>query len=156
MKEIERKFLVKEEEFAKLNLTLGEDILQGYLKSTPTLTIRLRVTKNHAFITIKGATTGISRDEFEYEIPKKDAIELFDKYISQKIKKKRHSIVFENKKWEIDVFSENLLGLIIAEVELNSESEQVVIPSWCYKEVSTDSRYFNAELIKQKNTSGLL
>ena len=70
MKEIERKFLVKEEEFAKLNLTLGEDILQGYLKNTPTLSIRLRVTKNLAFITIKGATTGISRDEFEYEIPK--------------------------------------------------------------------------------------
>ena len=89
MKEIERKFLVKEEEFAKLNLTLGEDILQGYLKNTPTLTIRLRVIKNIAFITIKGSTTGISRDEFEYEIPKKDALELFDKYISQKIKKKK-------------------------------------------------------------------
>jgi len=156
MKEIERKFLVKEEEFAKLNLTLGEDILQGYLKNTPTLTIRLRITKNIAFITIKGATTGISRDEFEYEIPKKDALELFDKYISQKIKKKRYSIVFENKKWEIDVFSENLSGLIIAEVELNSELEQIVIPSWCNKEVSTDSKYFNAELIKQEGTTILV
>ncbi|MDG1840880.1 MAG: CYTH domain-containing protein [Crocinitomicaceae bacterium] len=156
MKEIERKFLVKEEEFAKLNLTRGEDILQGYLKNTPVLTIRIRATKNHAFITVKGKTTGISRDEFEYEIPQKDALELFDKYISQKIKKKRYSIVFENKKWEIDVFSENLSGLIIAEVELNSESEQVVVPSWCIREVSTDTRYFNAELIKQDDTSGLL
>ena len=156
MKEIERKFLVKKEAFAKLNLSQGEEILQGYLKNTPTLTIRIRATKNLAFITIKGATKGISRDEFEYEIPKKDALELFDKYISQKIKKKRYSIIFENKKWEIDVFSEGLLGLIIAEVELNSEFEQLVVPPWCGKEVSTDSRYFNAELIKQDDTSNLL
>ena len=156
MKEIERKFLVKEEEFAKLNLSNGQEISQGYLKNTPALTIRVRIAKNLAFITIKGATIGISRDEFEYEIPKKDAVELFDKYIPQKIKKRRFSIIFENKIWEIDVFSESLQGLVIAEVELNSESEHVVVPSWCYKEVSTDSKYFNAELIKQKNTSGLL
>ena len=148
MKEIERKFLVNKNALPSLDLLGREIIIQGYLLNTKEKTVRVRLSNKKAFITIKGASSGISRDEYEYQIPYDDAQNILNDFIDQKISKTRYIIPFASKKWELDIFHNHLEGLIIAEVELENEKEAIEIPSWCNEEVSKNPKYFNANLIK--------
>ena len=120
MKEIERKFLVNKNALPSLDLLGREIIIQGYLLNTKEKTVRVRLSNKKAFITIKGASSGISRDEYEYQIPYDDAQNILNDFIDQKISKTRYIIPFASKKWELDIFHNHLEGLIIAEVELEA------------------------------------
>ena len=148
MKEIERKFLVNKNTLPSLVLLDHIIITQGYLLNTKEKTVRVRLFNKKAYITIKGATSGISRDEYEYQIPYDDAQNILSDFIDQTIDKTRYIIPFGNKNWELDVFHNNLEGLIIAEVELEGENELIQIPEWCTEEVSQNPMYYNAQLIK--------
>ena len=142
--EIERKFLV---------LTPPElpdegiSIRQGYL-STDAVTTRVRTGNKQAWLTIKGPTKGLSRAEFEYEIPHTDASDMLKQFCPQHIEKTRYLIPFQDHTWEVDFFSGQHQGLIIAEIELNSEDEAFAKPDWLGEEVSNDYRYRNSYLAK--------
>ena len=133
----------------------GEQIVQGYLHSSEALTIRIRVKDKKAFLTIKGKTVNISRPEFEYEIPILEAKEMLSFFCDKKIEKTRYSISIEKHIWEIDEFHGKLAGLIIAEIELRSESENFSKPDFILAEVSHDERYFNARLIELEDLQSL-
>ncbi len=145
-KEIERKFLVKKELFnPKVE---GEYIAQGYLSATPECTVRVRIKNHRGYLTVKGKNTGISRSEYEYEIPENDAKELLELCEPAIIIKRRYNINVNGFKWEVDVFEGDNEGLIVAEIELKSEDEIFSKPEWIDKEVSSDERYYNAYLSK--------
>jgi len=142
--EIERKFLV---DTAKLPPLLnGKKLLQGYLvPRTPS--IRIRTSGNEAFLTIKGdSSNGITRSEFEYPIPLTDALELLKQCKGLLISKIRYEISHEGHLWELDIFENENDGLIVAEIELESEDEEFALPNWATTEVSNDPRYTNASL----------
>lgn len=142
--EIERKFLVDVEKVSELKFFDEEFIAQGYLSAEPT--VRVRVKNNRGFLTIKSVTVGISRSEFEYEIPARDAEELLSLCGERVIKKIRRKIFHDGHTWEVDFFDGRHAGLILAEVELNSADEVVNLPDWVTREVSDDVRYFNSNL----------
>ncbi|MGB0523210.1 MAG: CYTH domain-containing protein [Flammeovirgaceae bacterium] len=145
--EIERKFLLKNNNWQKApQLSEGVTIKQGYLSVDPTKTVRVRVKGEKAFLTIKGKTTGISRLEYEYEIPKEDALALLKLCSNPPIEKTRFKLPIDDLVWEIDVFEGENQGLTLAEVELASENQALALPIWVGEEVSTDRRYFNAYL----------
>lgn len=144
--EIERKYLVNNEQWQKLPKPPGMFCRQGYLVNDADKVVRVRIMNDNAFLTIKGATAGISRDEYEYGIPVADAREMLDKYAASEISKTRYLIETGNHVWEVDEFSGDNEGLIVAEIELDSETEPVDPPSWTEKEVSDDERYFNSNL----------
>ena len=146
MLEIERKFLVDAEKWSPLSA--GEKLIQGYLSVDKERVVRVRVKEEKAFLTIKGQQQGISRTEIEYEIPLEDARILLEMCLDHPIEKTRYKQEIAGKIWEIDVFEGQNKGLLLAEVELNSENEEVEIPEWAGTEVSTDERYFNAWLSK--------
>ena len=143
--EIERKFLLKDDSW-KSQVVRSHVLRQGYLASSPGPTVRIRTSDQRAFLTIKGKTSGISRVEFEYEVPMEEALELLKLSANAPIEKTRHIVKANGHVWEIDVFEGANLGLVLAEVELQSEDEQIVLPSWIGPEVSGDSRYFNSYL----------
>ena len=145
--EIERKFLVDKRKLRGLNYSSEEFIAQGYLSTSPTVRVRLK--GERGFLTIKSSTVGISRQEFEYEIPAEDAKQLLKLCGQNVLKKYRRTISHGGHVWEIDFFAGRHAGLILAEVELNSSDEQIILPEWISKEVSHDSRYFNSNLVKQ-------
>lgn len=142
--EIERKFLVKD---ASWKAMAGEGLVcrQGYLCSSGGRTVRIRVLGDQAFLTIKGPSTGISRDEFEYEIPMDDA-EAMLKLCDGLVEKTRYLLIHAALQWELDVFAGANTGLIMAEIELNSEAQPIDLPSWAGLEVTGDKRYYNAYL----------
>jgi len=142
--EIERKFLVDGGKVSVLKFSAEEFIAQGYLSTSPT--VRVRVKNNRGFLTIKSATVGIERKEFEYEIPLDDAEELLQLCGSHVLKKVRRKIFHGGHVWEVDFFGGKLDGLILAEVELSRPDEAVEIPDWVTREVSDDVRYFNSNL----------
>jgi len=145
-KEIERKFLVKDTAF--LTGLVGRVIVQGYLADAP-MTTRVRVIDDKAFLTLKGPTVGISRDEFEYEIPFEDAQTLIAIYCGDRIVSKiRYEIAVDGHTFEVDVFTGRLTGLVLAEVEVGSESEAyaLTLPDWVGQDVSTDWAYANSSL----------
>lgn len=144
--EIERKFLVDKRKLHKLNFSSESLIKQGYLSSHPTIRVRLK--DNHGFLTIKSSTKGISRNEFEYEVPIADAEELLKLCGRDVLKKIRRTIEYCGHVWEVDFFMGRLAGLVLAEVELNSAAEVVDLPDWVTKEVSGDMRYANSNLVK--------
>jgi len=145
-KEIERKYLLKNNDWRKLS-TSSFKIKQGYLNSNIERTVRVRRIGDKALLTIKSKNEGITRSEYEYEIPVEDAISLLDLCEKPIIEKTRSIVVFENKTWEIDEFEGENKGLIIAEIELSSENEKFILPDWIGKEVSDDVRYYNSSLI---------
>ena len=145
-KEIERKFLVNRELFKPNDE--GEYIAQGYLSSTPERTVRVRIKNHRGYLTIKGKNIGISRSEFEYEIPEADAKELLELCEPSIIVKRRYIIDVDDSRWEVDFFEADNEGLIIAEIELHSEDENFVKPDWVGDEVSMDKRYYNSNLSK--------
>lgn len=144
--EIERKFLLFNSDWRK-EVYASLQISQGYLSSDPGRTVRVRISDQQAFITIKSKTEGTSRAEFEYEIPIGDARQLIQLCERPIIEKVRNLVKVEEKIWEIDEFAGDNQGLIVAEIELETEEETITLPDWVGKEVSHDPRYFNASLI---------
>lgn len=146
--EIERKYLVDIEQWKKIAKPKGENYRQGYLLTDSGKTIRVRVTPDKAFLTIKGITHYATRSEFEYEIPVKDANELLEQFSVSELTKIRYKIIYQDKLWEIDEFLGENSGLIIAEIELIAEDEKFQEPVWVSKEVTGDAKYYNANLAK--------
>jgi CYTH domain-containing protein len=145
--EIERKFLVDKEKWELVNKPAAKRIVQAYLVRTPEKTIRVRVKDEKGFLTIKGPTVGISRSEFEYEIPLNEANELIEQFADKTIEKYRYEIAVGNHLWEVDEFHGKLEGLMIAEIELTSEDEAFGKPDWVTEDVSMDQQYFNSNLV---------
>ena len=144
-KEIERKFLVKGKPWEGYE---GMKIQQGYIAKSHS-TVRIRTSAKKAWLTIKGKTKGISRTEFEYKIPVEDANEMLDEFCGiQRIVKTRYVIPYEGYNWEVDVFEGQNTGLVVAEVEMESEDEKPPLPDWVADEVTFDFRYFNSKLLK--------
>jgi CYTH domain-containing protein len=145
--EIERKFLVRGDDWRRL--ATGKTYRQGYLSTVKERTVRVRTIDDKGFLTIKGISRGVSRSEFEYEIPAEEANQLLDELCERPlIEKRRHTIPAGRHTWEVDEFFGENEGLIVAEIELASESEAFLRPSWIGEEVSSDPRYFNANLIR--------
>jgi CYTH domain-containing protein len=150
-KEIERKYLVKGEEWRKL--AKGTAYRQGYLSSVKERTVRVRTIDNDGFLTIKGVTVGATRAEYEYKIPAAEANEMLSNLCEKPlIEKNRYKIPAGEVTWEIDEFFGDNQGLIVAEVELKEESQKVALPSWIGQEVTGDPRYFNSNLTKHPFT----
>jgi adenylate cyclase len=147
-KEIERKFLVKGE-FRHLAIN-NIQITQTYLSVDPQKTIRLRISDNKAFLTIKSPVgkESFSRNEWEYIIPIEDAKEIMQLCLPGKIVKTRYLISSGKHAFEVDVFHDKNEGLVIAEIELSSENEHFEIPDWLGEEVTGRSEYYNSNLIK--------
>ncbi len=144
--EIERKFLVNLAEWQQFEKPYGNSLRQGYMLKEPGKTVRIRITNQQSFITIKGKSKGVTRAEFEYEIPRSEAEELLTDFCEEVITKIRYDIEFAGKIWEVDVFFGDNAGLIVAEIELDSEDEEFAKPSWVGQEVTHDKRYFNSNL----------
>jgi adenylate cyclase len=146
--EIERKFLVKNDAW-RGQVESQVHIMQGYLANNAGLTVRARVKGERAYLTIKGPTQGVSRAEYEYEIPVEDAETMLRELaISPPIDKVRHKIRVGDHVWELDVFAGENAGLVMAEVELESEDETFVLPDWAGEDVSADPRYYNVNLAR--------
>jgi adenylate cyclase len=144
--EIERKFLVDMEQWQQMPKPIGTYFRQGYILSDDTKTIRIRVTPDQGFITIKGSTKGISRLEYEYTIPAVEGEELLDNFAVSELRKRRYCIEVAGKVWEVDEFLGENKGLLLAEIELDSEDEKFILPPWVTKEVTGDDRYYNSNL----------
>jgi adenylate cyclase len=144
--EIERKFLVDRTRWTPQGD--GVHLVQGYLSSHPERVVRVRMAGDVATLTIKGKTQGISRAEYEYTIPVADAEQMLAELCERPlIDKHRYTEAVGGHTWEIDVFHGDNDGLVLAEVELASESQAVELPPWVTDEVSHDPRYFNANLL---------
>ena len=147
--EIERKFLVRDESW-RAAADAGTRYRQGYLSTDPRRVVRVRAGGDRAYVTIKGVTRGISRDEYEYPIPVADAEAILDALaLRPLIEKVRHHVRHAGHLWEVDVFAGDNAGLVVAEVELPSEDTPVELPPWIGDEVSHDPRYSNAALVEK-------
>ncbi len=146
--EIERRFLVLNQDW-KAKALLSEDFSQAYLSSnSDEWTTRVRIINNNqSYITLKSSLNKLVNYEFEYPIPIKDAIELFNvsKY---KITKTRYQLKINGKNWVVDSFDGSNSSLKIAEIELNSESERIQVPTWCGQEITGIKSLSNASLAK--------
>jgi len=144
--EIERKFLVKGDTWRTGHGTL---IRQGYLHNEPDGTVRVRTKGERAYLTIKSGTTGITRLEFEYEIPIVEANQILNELCQEPlIEKVRYETNLDGFTWEIDEFLGENAGLVVAEIELEDENQEFTKPDWLGDEVSEDMRYQNANLVK--------
>ena len=151
MLEIERKYLLKKDLWKPKGV--ANHIQQGYLAITDQSVVRIRITGNNAFLTIKGVRTGISRVEMEYEIPKNEARILMKMCLNEPVEKIRYIEKVGELYWEIDVFKGKNKGLIIAEVELEVENQKIVFPEWIDIEVTEDYRYYNSWLSQNPYTN---
>ena len=150
-KEIERKFLVKGDGWRALAKPVK--YRQGYLSTVKERTVRVRTIDDKGYLTIKGITTGVTRAEYEYEIPAADADRMLTDLCEKPlIEKSRSTIALGGLNWEVDEFFGENQGLIVAEVELQSADQAVAKPAWVGQEVSGDPRYFNSNLIKKPFT----
>ena len=147
--EIERKFLVKNEDFKQFAYR-RETLKQGYLNSDKTRTVRIRITNSTAFLTIKGASnsSGTTRFEWEKEIDKNEGEQLLLLCEQSIIDKTRFYIKNEHLTFEVDEFYGDNQGLTIAEIELNFENESFQKPNWLGEEVTGDEKYYNSKLSK--------
>ncbi|MDH5185156.1 MAG: CYTH domain-containing protein [Gammaproteobacteria bacterium] len=146
--EIERKYLVINDDWRK-GADQGTLFRQGYLLGSEAASVRVRIEGDKANLNIKSATLGIRRSEYEYAIPLADAEELLNNLCQQPlIEKVRYLVHHAGHEWEVDVFSGDNLGLIVAEIELMHENEAIDLPHWVGQEVSNDPRYYNVCLVK--------
>ena len=144
--EIERKFLLKNDTWR--SLAKGTKYRQGYLNSTKERTVRVRTIDDRGYITIKGLNKGATRVEYEYDIPESDASAMLDDLCERPIiEKNRYKIDFAGLIWEVDEFFGENRGLVVAEVELESEGQQFEKPDWIGDEVTGDPKYFNSNLV---------
>lgn len=146
--EIERKFLVAGE-FKSKAFTHWR-IVQGYLSSVPKRVVRIRIKGEQAYLTIKSTVSGngLTRYEWEKEIPLKDAEKMLTFCEKEIIEKTRYLVQVGNHVFEVDEFYGTNEGLLVAEVELQSEDEEFEKPDWLGKEVTHDVRYYNSMLVK--------
>lgn len=149
MIEIEYKYLVDPEKWESIQKPEPTLIVQGFLSKSADLVVRIRIRGDRGYLTIKGRSKGISRTEFEYEIPVSEAEAMLKEFTEKSIRKWRYEIIVHGKTWEVDVFEEKLAGLIVAELEVASEDEQFELPNWVTTDVSTDPNYYNAVLIER-------
>ena len=143
-KEIERKFLMDLNHWSKDEKGLLYQ--QGYLAITEKGIVRVRVKADKSTLTIKSKGTGLSRDEFEYEIPLDEAKQLLNLCQNDIILKTRYKVIFNNKLWEVDEFHGKNKGLWLAEIELKTEDEKFELPNWVKREVTGEENYYNAFL----------
>lgn len=146
-KEIERKFLVINDNWRK-DVIRSNHYIQGYFTTNASCSIRVRISGDKADLNIKSATLGITRTEYEYPLPPEDAKEMLEHLCNKPLlEKTRHYVPYHDHEWEIDVFSGENEGLIVAEIELDSTDEKFSLPGWVGKEVSDDPRYYNVCLV---------
>lgn len=144
--EIEHKFLVVDDSWRR-DVSRSTRVVQGYLSREGAATVRVRIKGVHGFLTIKGPTVGVSRSEYEYEIPVVDAEEMLAELAEGPvIEKVRHDVHVGNHTWEVDEFTGANAPLVLAEVELGTALEVFARPPWAGEDVSDDSRYFNSNL----------
>lgn len=151
MIEIERKFLVNDSSYKEMASTKIH-IIQGYLNREPLCTVRVRVAGNRGLITIKGISKGISRHEYEYEIPVDDAKEMMKLCERGIVEKIRHIVEYGGLRWEIDEFRGGLAPLTVAEVEIPSHDTEVTLPPFIGEEVSGNPYYYNSSLSEMAAT----
>jgi adenylate cyclase len=144
--EIERKFLLINEQWRD-EVEKSFTLRQGYLSTNPDATVRIRIKNEQATLTIKSKNIGIRRNEFEYQIPTEEAQQLLALCEGPLIEKIRYTICRGNHTWEIDEFSGDNTGLILAEIELTHEDDAFEKPTWVGDEVSGDVRYYNSNLV---------
>lgn len=143
-KEIERKFLVLDQTYKQY--AEGVYYQQGYLASKPS--VRVRIIDKEAFLTIKGAATGFSRSEYEYRIPYEDGLEMLHELCQKPIiEKYRYKVEYAGFIWEIDEFLKENEGLVVAEIELETEEQEFQKPPFIGEEVTFDKRYRNSSLV---------
>jgi CYTH domain-containing protein len=146
-KEIERKFLVMDDSY-KGNI-VPIHIIQGFISTEKDKVVRVRIAGSRAFLTLKNDGGGITRNEFDYEIPYSDAVEIMEQMCgNDTLEKNRYIINYEGHTWEVDEFMGHNKGLVMAELELKSENEAFIKPLWLGKEVTSDVRYLNANLVR--------
>lgn len=143
--EIERKFLVIDDSYKSMAVKCRH-IIQGYLSRRKEATVRIRVTDDKAFITVKGMTVNATRQEWEYTIPVDDAIEMLKLCDGNIIEKNRWIVIFNGMKWEIDEFIRPFIGLTVAEIELDDENTAFKRPPFVGEEVTGDAAYYNSNL----------
>jgi len=143
--EIERKFLLKNDNWR--TIAKGKRYKQGYIKNDTSSVVRVRIAGRRAFLTIKAKVNATTRLEYEYRIPRNDAEEMLGSLCKTPlIDKTRFVLKIDNLIWEIDEFYGDNDGLIVAEVELESEYQKITLPEWIGEEVTDDPRYYNANL----------
>lgn len=145
--EIERKFLLKNDNWREG--AVGVHYKQAYLNEKGDNTVRVRIEGEKAKLTIKGKSSNISRLEFEYDIPMTDAEALFTLAKTPIVEKYRYKIMYAGNCWEVDEFLGLNRGLVVAEIELESETQSFEKPDWIGMEVSGDKRYTNANLARK-------
>lgn len=148
-KEIERKFLVKDNRYQ--SLAEGIYYNQGYIPTLNGMTVRVRIAGNKGFLTLKDHVVGLTRHEYEYEVPIDDAREMLNNMCARpQIEKYRYVIpaAEEGLKWEVDEFLGDNAGLVVAEIETPAEDTPFTLPDWVGEEVTNDHRYFNSHLCK--------
>jgi adenylate cyclase len=146
--EIERKFLVLHDGWRR-DAGPGRRVVQGYVARSAGNNVRIRRIGDQAFLTIKGARSGITRPEFEYEIPVADAEAMLAEFrLHPPIEKVRYDVPYAGMVWEVDVFAGAHEGLVLAEVELDREDQPVALPPWVGAEVTKDVRYRSANLAR--------
>lgn len=139
-KEIERKFLVKDCSYKKEATGIVE-IKQGYLSSNSEAVVRVRIKGHKGYLTVKSLTIGIVRSEWEYEIPVEDAEEMLKLCKPGSIIEKHR---YNCGRWEIDEFHGRFEGLVIAEIELESDEEHIELPEYVGEEVTGQKEYYNS------------
>jgi len=146
-REIEKKFLITDNSWQ--GLAVGEAYCQGYLNSEKGRTVRVRIIGNRGILTIKGPNDNGARLEYEYDIPVTDAREMLDRLCQKPlIEKIRYCIPYAGFTWEVDKFFGENEGLLMAEIELEYVGQQFEKPAWIGREVTGDTRYYNANLVK--------
>jgi adenylate cyclase len=144
--EIERKFLVKSDAWRK-TAGIGRRFCQGHISKGSLSSVRVRRASDKAYLTVKGARLGITRAEYEYEIPVEHAEEMLQSLCAKPLlEKTRYRVNQDGVTWEVDVFAGPAEGLIVAEVELCSADQQVSIPDWIGVEVTNDPRYRSSSI----------
>jgi CYTH domain-containing protein len=144
--EIERKYLVRNDDWRSVGA--GIRYRQGYLSVVPGRSVRVRVGAGKGFLTIKGPLVGMERREYEYPIPVEEANEMLDTLcLKPIIEKTRYRVEHAGLQWEVDEFEGENSGLVVAEVELETADQRIVLPDWVGEEVTDDLRYYNASLL---------
>lgn len=149
-KEIERKFLLADDSWRECVVS-STVMRQGYLSRRVESTVRVRVAGERAWLTVKGANRGAVRNEWEYEIPVAEAVEMLQSpgmADGNVVEKTRHIVWHEGYRWEIDEFHGRHEGLVVAEVEMREVDEDVPLPGFVGREVTGDPAYYNSTLAR--------
>ena len=147
--EIERKFLVAGDDW-RGDADAGRRLTQAYLCDTGRAVVRLRIAENsEAFLTIKSAEAGLSRAEFEYAIPPADAEQMIGLRAGGLVAKTRYQVPHGGRVWEVDVYSGENAGLVVAEIEMEREDAPLHLPPWLGREVTGEARYYASQLARR-------